>query len=149
MLDNIVIKISDLEQLVPDVRDKMFSEQINFDDVVTEQKRKVYGAVKEDYKSNYNVNDNLSFVIQYGTSDEIDTKLQDIKDYPNEQYLKRKLVRLSLAEIYRQNRMWDDMDVWENEQNKIPVKYYLDVDNSNTVGFDEEVTARRFPSFHR
>lgn len=149
MLDNIVVNVKDLEKLVPDIQQKLFSEQINVDEVIDEQKRKVYGWVKENYKAGYNVNNNLSVVSRYGTSDEIDTKLEAVKDYPNEKYLLNKIARLSIAEIYRQNRLYDDMMVWEDEANKVPIKYFLDVDNSGTVGFDEEVSARRYPSFHR
>jgi hypothetical protein len=149
MLDNISVKIGDLEKYVPDIQEKLFVEQVNFEEVIDEQKRKVYGFVKENYKANYNVNDNLSLVSTYGTSDELDTKLLDIKDYPQEQYLKNKIARLAIAEIYRQNRMYDDMQIWEDEANKVPIKYYIDVDDSGTVGYDEEVSARRYPTFHR
>ena len=146
MLDNITVVISDLQRFVPDINDYKFSETVNFDQVINEQKRKLYGMVKEDYRGGYNTVD--SFYSEYG-SDSVDTILENIKDYPQEQYLKNRLIRMSLAEVFRSNKEWDDMSVWEEEANKIPIKYFLDTDDSGTVGFDEEITSRRYPTFHR
>ena len=149
MLDNITVVLSDLEKFVPDIQQYKFSETVTFDDVIAEQKRKLYGVVKESYKSGYNTGDDVSFYSRYGSSDDIDVTLKNVTDYPEEQYLKNKLIRMSLAEIFRMNKDYDDMSVWEAEADKIPINYYLDVDNSGTVGYDEAVSARRFPTFHR
>lgn len=149
MLDNISVTIRDLERFVPDIQNYKFSETVTFDQVIDEQRRKLYGMIKEDFRANYNTSDSYLISTRYGSSDEIDTILQKVSDYPNEQYLKNKLVRMSLAEIFRMNKDYDDMSVWEEENIKIPVKYFLDEDSSGTVGVEEEITSRRWSTFHR
>jgi hypothetical protein len=149
MLDNITITIDDLENIVPDINSMKFDTQPNFDLIITDKKRELYGLIKQDYIGNYKTSSTFSFLATYGTNAQIDTTLADVRDLPNEEYLKNRLVRMVVAEIFRQNRQFDEMEVWEIEANKIPIKYYIDEDESETVGVDEEVTSRRFPSFHR
>ena len=143
-LENIIVIESDLEKLQPNILDMKFGESANLDDIIAECKRMIYTHIKADYIANYRL-DNPTF----GTSDEIDSALAKVKDYPIEENIKNKVIRKAIAYIYRQNIDYTAAEVWDQEANIIPLKYYIDEDDSGTAGYDEEVTAKRFPSFHR
>ena len=149
MLDNIVITISDLEAVVPKIESLKFDTQPNFDEIIKSMKQKLYGMIKQDYIGDYKLSDYLELSSIHGTNADIDTTLEDVRDYPEEKYLKNRLVRMIIAEIYKQNEDFDTMDVYLADANTFPIKYYIDTDLSETAGISEEVTGRRFMSFHR
>lgn len=149
MLDNIVVNDSDLQKFAPNILDVKFPEQVDFSNQILEAKRAVYSALKQDYIANYRISDDLYIYAQYGTNDSVDTTLNDVKDYAQEKYLYHKIVYLTLASIYRQAQMYDAMGVWENEALKVPIKYYVDTDKSGTADLTEEVTGRKYGTFHR
>ena len=145
LLENIIVLQSDLETLVPDIATIKFSQNEDLNSFIDEAK--VYGMIKEDYRSKSG--SPLFFTSEHGTNDSIDEVLENIKDLPLELYIKNKVMRLTVADIFRANQMYEEADVWDGEFLRVPLKYYIDTDGSDTVGFDEEVTANKLPRFHR
>lgn len=146
MLDNINVYVSDLKKLVPDIETYQDEEIVSFDDIIQETKRKVYGLIKESFRADYKLSDTYTIA---ETNAEIDSDLEKVKDYPIEEYLKNKVMRISLADIFRMNGQYEEALIWDTEANKIPVKYYIDSDDDSIVDTNEEAEAKRFPTFHR
>ena len=147
LLENIVVTQQDLETLVPDIASMKFSENEDLTSFINEAKRKIYGMIKEDFRSHSG--NPIFFASEYGTNDSIDTVLENVKDLPLELYLKNKVMRLTVADIFRANQMYVEAEVWDGEFLRVPLKYYIDDDGSGTVGYDEEITANKLPRFHR
>jgi len=139
MLDNISVFDSDLIDVAPAVSSLLFDEQTSFEDVISEVKTAVYGMIKEDYKANNGLY----------TNDELDAIMDLVKDYDREKYLKRKIVRMAIAEAYRQNENEIQMATWDAEALKIPLIYYIDEDSDDVVDSGEERTTPRFPTLGR
>jgi len=126
MLDNIKVTLSDLQAVFPDIDSYRDPEQEDFKTEIDESKRDLYAKIKE-----------IESTTGYSNAD-LDTRLESVKDYPLEQYLKRKISVITCITILRQNRLYEDMDVLIQLNNNIPLKYYVDIDDSGDVSTSEE-----------
>ena len=149
VLENITITTADLEAVCPGIEDLKFDNQENFNKIIESQKQILYGKIKQDYLGDYKVSDQLGSYNVYGTNASVDTILEDVKDFPEEEYLKNRLMNMVIADIFKQNDKYEKMDVYAGAANSFPIKYYIDADLDDVVGVNEDVTARRFPTFHR
>lgn len=139
MLDNISVTIATLESFNPRICDLKFENQVSFDDIISRAKTKVYTDVKDDYISEYS----------YLTNSEIDTALAKVKDLPQEQFLKERIAKLAIAEIYLINEDREGFLLWKEEAYNVPLKYYIDADDSSTAGLLELRKAVTLPGFRR
>ena len=140
MLDNISVYDADLEAVAPKINDLLFDEQASFENVISDMKRVVYGMIKEAEKAEYPLYTNA----------EMDAKMDKVKDYEDrEEYLKNKIIRMAIAEAYRQNEQSEEMQVWDAEALKIPLIYFFDDDDDDVVDTSEERETPRFPTFGR
>lgn len=140
VLENITVVDADLIKICPDIVSSLkFANQANFTDVITDAKKVVFGMIKEKYRE-----DNPGY-----TDAELNTDLVLVKDRTEEGYLKDKVSKLTIAAIFRQNRMWDEMEVWDEQAKRVPLLFYIDLDEDSTVDLDEEKRVPEFKGFHR
>lgn len=139
MLDNISVTLDTLKEYNTSISRLMNSEQTDFINIVTNVKKRVYNDIKEDYISRE----------AYVSNANADTALLQVKDLPVEQFLRERIAKLVIAEIYLQNEVLDLFDVWKNEAYNVPLKYYIDADSSNTAGDTELRKTVFLPGFSR
>lgn len=129
MLTNITIATTDLKAVTPDIETYLFPEETNFNNQIAIARKSVYREVLRDYRLR-NPGDSL-------TASE--TALDNVKDLPNTPNLKDKIVRHTIAEIFRTNRMMDLFDAYKQDADLITLEYHLDTDNDNVIDDDDEI----------
>jgi len=129
MLTNITVTLSDLQSVKSDIVERYDPDNTIFSGAITAAKRELYGRLKLKLQAEYPDYDNT----------ELDTLAGDIKDLPNEQYLKWNLSHLAVAKILEHNDLVSDAAYYRQLAGQIPLIYYLDTDDSGTVGTTEQV----------
>lgn len=143
MLTHIEVTSNDIEKMLPDADSAYkFAEQVDFDDLIKEAKREVYRLVKNDYINEYDYGGHL-------TDAEINSALENVKDLPIEQNLKDKIALRVVIKILLQNEHTENLEYIYNQEQSIPLKYYIDKDQDSVVDYTEETTAKQFPTFVR
>lgn len=128
LLDNISISLADLKSKKPDIEDYYFSGQSDFDTEITEARKHLYRMIKKNEK-----------VFKPHLSDEnLQTRLNNVKDYDDTTNLKDILVYLTISKIMETNRMYEEAKFYNGKANSIELDYYIDEDSSGTAEDDEQ-----------
>jgi len=132
ILENIVVTEAVLLEVRPDINDYLKYEEQSLDDVIQIAKRAVYREIKEHEQNLY----------PGYTDAEIESRLQKVKDYENEQALKDRIALIAIAELMSMNQIIDQADFYLIKARKIPLHYWVDVDNDSKVSDSENRTKR-------
>jgi len=132
ILENIVVTEAVLLEVRPDINDYLKYEEQSLDDVIQIAKRTVYREIKEHEQNLY----------PGYTDAEIESRLQKVKDYENEQALKDRIALIAIAELMSMNQIIDQADFYLIKARKIPLHYWVDVDNDSKVSDSENRTKR-------
>jgi len=130
ILANITVGTTQLQSIKPDILAYLFDGQSDFSDAIQYAKDLVYLKIKSDVKMD-------SKYAGY-TNAELDTLLTKIKDLPEETPLVKIISNYAVANIMRQNKEWDEADIYESQAEKIQLDYYIDEDSDSVVD-DEEL----------
>lgn len=147
MLDNISVNENDLRKLYPKLDVLLANEAVNFTDIITDCKKDLFIMVKQEYIGQNMLYDDRDDVLDSNAS--IDTTLETVRDYTNEEYLKRKLVRMALSKILLMSEDYEGSEAWNIEAQRIPLRFYVDEDEDQTADLDEEYRQKRYGTFHR
>lgn len=128
VLANITVADSDLEKFQPNISNYLFEYQDDFSDIITRIKEDLYGRIKSYEKQNYSGYSNA----------EIDEAMENIQDYSEEKFLYKIICCMTIAEIFRANRMYDDADAWDNKAKEIPLSYWIDEDEDSIADANED-----------
>ena len=139
MLTNITITTTDLKAVTPDIETYLFPDETNFNNQIAIARKSVYREVLRDYRLK-NPADSL-------TASE--TALANVKDLTNTPNLKDKIVRQTIAEIFRTNRMLELSDAYKDDADLITLEYHLDTDNDGVIDSDDEINTGYGFSFGR
>tara|TARA_R110001592_G_scaffold131695_2_gene345777 strand:+ start:3539 stop:3958 length:420 start_codon:yes stop_codon:yes gene_type:complete len=139
MLNNITIATSDLKAVTPDIEVYLFPDETNFNNQIAIARKSVYREVVRDYRIK-NPSDSLNAT---------ETALLNVKDLTNMPNLKDKIVRHTIAEIFRNNRMMELYDAYKQDADLITLEYHLDADNDGVVDDDDEINKTFGFSFGR
>ena len=129
MLSNITITTNDLKAVTPDIETYKFPDETDFANQIKIARKIVYREVLRDYRLR-NPGDSL-------TASE--TALANVKDLTNTPNLKDKIVRHSIAEIFKTNRMLELADAYRQDADLITLEYHLDTDNDDVIDDDDEI----------
>lgn len=139
ILENINVIDSDLEAICPDISSYKFENQEDFSNEIQQAKKYVYGLIKEDFeRSNPDMDE--ADVLSY---------LNKVKDYTDQEYLKDKIAKTAISIIFRQNKLYDDMNIYLEAAKSVPLIYYIDQDLDNIADKSEEMVSKRYPTFGR
>jgi len=138
ILANIVVAEADLLKVRPDINDYLKFEGQSLDDVIETAKRGVYREIKEHEQALY----------PGYTDAEIESRLQNVKDYENEQALKDRITLTAIAELMSMNQMVDQADFFLMRAKKVPLHYWIDVNTDNVAG-DSENRIKKSITFGR
>jgi len=130
MLDNITINQTDLEAVKKDIVSRYLTDNDSYVTAVDAIKKDVYGELKAKLRNSYPSYSNA----------ELDTLMEDVKDLPNEENLTRRIATLSVAKILEYNDLLSEAAYYRQLANGIPLTYYIDTDESDTVESTEEAT---------
>lgn len=139
ILENIFVGTNQLKEVCPDIESIMFPTQIDFSGAVNEAKRRVFGLIKIDYKKR-----NPTY-----SDEQLKSDLEKVKDYDDEIYLQEKISKYAVAVIFRQNRMFEEMAIYEQEAKEIPLMYFVDLDEDEIIDQEEEIEAKKYPALGR
>jgi hypothetical protein len=128
MLDNITIRQTDVWAIKHDIMERYDPDNIIYQNALNEAKREIYGLIKSRLRADYPSN----------TDADLDTLVEYVRDYENEQYLKKRIVYMIVAFIYRQNEMEDRASYYDQLAQKTPLDYYLDKDESESASLTEQ-----------
>lgn len=123
VLPNISIGTSDLQTVKPNITQYLKDGEYDFDDIVLNQKRELYGLIKAAERVNF-----PSY-----TNAELDTLLATIRDYPKEGNLANRLKNMVVGWILMDNRLYDEAGYYITHAKSIPLQYYIDDDASQTA----------------
>lgn len=129
MLSNITITTNDLKAVCPDIETYKFQGETDFSNQIAIARKSVYREVLRDYRLR-NPADSL-------TASE--TALANVKDLSNTPNLKDKIVRHTIAEIFRTNRMLELSEAYRHDADLIILEYHLDADNDGVIDDDDEI----------
>lgn len=138
ILPNIAIATADLQTIKPNITQYLKDGEVNFDVMVLNCKRELYGEIKMveyDRRPDY-------------TNDEMDTLLAKIRDYPKEAYLANRLKYAVVGWILMDNRLYDEADYFIQHAKSIPLRYYID-DDGDSAADDAEQSRADAPRFGR
>lgn len=130
ILANITIGTAQLQSIKPDILAYLFDGQSDFSGPIQYAKDLVYLKIKADIKID-------SKYAGY-TNAELDTLLTKVKDLPEETPLVKIISNYAVANVMRQNKEWDEADIYESQAEKIQLDYYIDEDSDSVVD-DEEL----------
>ncbi len=133
VLTNIVVAEADLLKVRPDINDYLKYEGQSLDDVIETAKRTVYREIKEHEQNLY----------PGYTDAEIESRVENVKDYENEQALKDRIALIAVAELLSMNQMVDQADFYLMRAKKVPLHYWVDVNTDSIIGDSEERTKRK------
>lgn len=128
MLDNIVVTQRDVWSIKHDIIERYDSDETIYQNAVNEARKEMYGLLKTRLRGDY-----PSY-----TDADLDTLVEYVRDYDNEQYLKKRIAYMIVAFIYRQNEMEDRASYYDQLAQKTPLDYYLDEDASESAGLTEQ-----------
>jgi len=140
VLANIIVGTTQLQEIKPDIEAYLFDGQSDFSAEIQYAKDLVYLKIKADIKTK-------SAYSTY-TNAEIDTLLEDVKDLPEETPLVKIISNFAIANIMRQNKEFDEAEIYESQAEKIQLDYYIDED-SDAVVDDEEMQRTQYVVFGR
>jgi len=127
MLDNITVNESDLADVKFDIVTRYLADDVSYYDIIDKVKQDIYAEIKL----------KLGAVYPSDTNAELDSRMDDIKDLPNEKCLTRKISHLAVAKILEHNDLLQDAAYYRQLANDIPLNYYLDADSDATADADE------------
>ena len=130
MLDNIEIGWTDLQKEKHDIVDRYDSNKEIFNNAITSARRDLYAQLKKKLQGDYPGYDNT----------QLDSLADDIRDLPNEEYLKTRLVFLTIANIFEQNDLLMEGSYYRQRADSVDIRYYIDSDDSETVSSEEQVS---------
>lgn len=141
VLTNISVGTSDLQAIYPDINNLKFDDdvQTDFSEQINAAKIEVFGKIKVQYKR-----ENPS-----EADAAVNSALANVKDYPEEEYLKNKTARLAVSITLVANNMLEEAQAHRDIANQIPLLYYIDEDTDSVVDEDEEKKADEFPKIRR
>lgn len=128
MLDNITITSADLKAKKSNILDIYDADYTRIDNAVTEARRELYADIKKKMTVDWPGYD----------SGELDTKIETIRDYTNEQYLKTRLIYLTIANIYEHNDLINEAAYYRQLADGVDLQFYFDSDESETPSEDEQ-----------
>lgn len=131
ILANIVVVESDLLKVMPNLGNFKFEGQ-SLDDVIETAKRTVYREIKEHEQNLY----------PGYTDAEIESRLENVKDYDNEQAVKDRITLTAIAELMSMNQMVDPADFYLMRAKRVPLHYWVDVNTDGTASETENRTKR-------
>lgn len=138
ILDNIIVAEADLLKVRPDVNNYLKFEEQSLSDVIETAKRAVYREIKAHEQNLY----------PGYTDTEIESRLQNVKDYLNELAIKDRITLTAIAELMSMNQMVDQADFFLMRAKKVPLHYWVDINTDSTPG-DAEERSKRTITFGR
>lgn len=128
VLANISVALTDLQAIRPDILERFQyeNESDDFAEEILRAKKTLYRTVL-DYERE--VNPSL-------TEAELGTLLASVKDLPDVEYLKERLVLMCIAEIFKANDV-EQFQTYYDDAKDIALKYYID-ENADSVVDDAE-----------
>ena len=139
LLPEITVTEDDIKLKKPDIDKNVSQSQLSFDDLIAEAKRQVYHKIKESYRANNPAYDHAT----------ITANLLLVKDYPDEDNIKNKIILLVIALVFRENELYEDYDVWYEQYKAAPLDYFVDADSDSVADETEEKTVSRIKGFTR
>jgi|GEM_PF-3020273 len=138
ILASIVVTEDDLLKVMPNLNNFFKFEGQSLDDVIETAKRTVYREIKEHEQNLY----------PGYTDAEIESRLENVKDYEDEQALKDRITLTAIAELMSMNQVVDQADFYLMRAKKVPLHYWVDVNTDGAIG-DSEARTKRTITFGR
>ena len=134
VLTEIAVTIADLKVVRPDILNFQYdTESDSFTEEINRAKSILYRQVKDNERLNQ----------PSLTEAELTALLLLVKDISDVEYLKERLVLLTIAEIFKANDMFETSSIYERDSNNVELIYYVDANDDGIIEISEERKIQR------
>jgi|FLOH01.1.fsa_nt_gi hypothetical protein len=134
VLTEIAVTIADLKVVRPDILNFQYdTESDSFAEEINRAKSILYRQVKDNERLNQ----------PSLTEAELTALLLLVKDISDVEYLKERLVLLTIAEIFKANDMFETSSIYERDSNNVELIYYVDANDDGIIEISEERKIQR------
>ena len=134
VLTEIAVTIADLKVVRPDILNFQYdTESDSFAEEINRAKSILYRQVKDNERLNQ----------PSLTEAELTALLLLVKDISDVEYLKERLVLLTIAEIFKANDMFETSSIYERDSNNVELIYYVDTNDDGIIEISEERKIQR------